>query len=335
MPAENAKASLTDFLKRNQTTEAAPVEAAPQVEPVKDSQPTEVQKEPRKVEEPTVLDNWDSTIKPEEPKTEPAKETEPYHVQIAKKVGFELKDEDELIAKLKADPFEGVPANLKKAVELAKKGGDFLQLLKVSQVDYSQIDPVNLYEADILAKAQDKQAAKEWLDTISPIQKQIEGERLKQGYTYQQQLQERELSQAVETERARAEATKNQFTEQLNETLNKTEAIEVAGYKLKLDAKHKRQIASSMASTEFWNDSRYKTQKGYDLERKVRDEFLTSNWDTVQQFLQDRVKTATLKEVANEVQNIDLENTKSRDKVEQKTSPLFERIKRDQSWGPK
>lgn len=335
MPTETAKASLSDFLK-TQKTEPAPVEApAPQVEPEKVSQPTEVQTEPRKVEEPTVLENWDSTAKAEDTKTEPAKETEPYHVQIAKKVGLELKDEEELIAKLKADPFEGVPANLKKAVELAKKGGDFLQLLKVSQVDYSQIDPVNLYEADVLAKAQDKQAAKEWLDTLSPIQKQIEGERLKQGYTYQQQLQEQELIRAVEADRARAEATKNEFTDKLQETLNKTEAIEVAGYKLKLDAKHKKQIAAAMASTEFWNDPRYKTQKGYDLERKVRDEFLTSNWDTVQQFLQDRVKTATLKEVAQEVQNIDLENTKSRDKVEQKPTPIHERIKLDRSWGVK
>lgn len=332
---EKSKASLSDFLK-TQTTEPAQVEApAPQVEPEKVSQPTEVQTEPRKVEEPTVLENWDSTAKAEDTKTEPAKETEPYHVQIAKKVGLELKDEEELIAKLKADPFEGVPANLKKAVELAKKGGDFLQLLKVSQVDYSQIDPVNLYEADVLAKAQDKQAAKEWLDTLSPIQKQIEGERLKQGYTYQQQLQEQELIRAVEADRARAEATKNEFTDKLQETLNKTEAIEVAGYKLKLDAKHKKQIAAAMASTEFWNDPRYKTQKGYDLERKVRDEFLTSNWDTVQQFLQDRVKTATLKEVAQEVQNIDLENTKSRDKVEQKPTPIHERIKLDRSWGVK
>jgi Enolase len=331
---EASKASLNDFLKKNQTAEQPPVAEAPKVEPEKVSQPTEIPTEPRKVEESTVLENWDKASA-EAPKTEPAVEPEPYYTQIAKKVGSEFKDEEELIAKLKADPFEGVPANLKKAVELAKKGGDYLQLLKVSQVDYSQIDPVSLYEADVLSKAQDKQAAKEWLDTISPIQKQIGGEQIKQNAIYHQQNQEQELIRSVETAKAQAEQVKKAYNEQAQETLNKTEAIEVAGYKLKLDGRHKKQIANSLASSEFWNDQRYQTQKGFDLERKIRDEFLTTNWETVQQFLSDRVKTATLKEVANEVQNIDLENTKGREQVEQKKSPLFERIKFDQTWGNK
>lgn len=330
---EAGTASLSTFLNKNQTTEVTPVEVTPKAETEKVSPPTEV-KEPRKVDEPTVLENWDKSVK-DEPKTttEPTITPEPYHVQISKKVGFELKDEDDLVAKLKTDPYEGVPANLKKAVELAKKGGDFLSLLKVSQVDYGQIDPVGLYEADILGKATDKAAAKEYLDSISPIQKQIEGERLKQGYVYQQQMQEQDLMRSVEAAKMQAEAVKQQAETQLQETLNKTEAIDVAGYKLKLESKHKRQLAESLKSSEFWNDPRYKTQKGYDLERKVRDEFLTANWDTVQQFLQDRVKNTTLKEIQQEVQNVDLEKNTARDQVESKTPPIFETIKRDPRWG--
>lgn len=331
---EAGSASLTDFLKAPQTTEAVKVETAPQVETEKVSPPTEVQSAPRKVEEPPVLENWDKSVK-DEPKTttEPAITPEPYHVQIAKKVGIELKDEDDLIAKLKADPYEGVPNNLKKAVELAKKQGDFLSLLKVSQVDYSQIDPVGLYEADILGKAADKQAAKEYLDSISPIQKQIEGDRLKQNYIYQQKMQEQELFRAADAEKAQAVAVRAQAETQLQEALNKTESIDVAGYKLKLESKHKRQLAENLKSSEFWNDNRYKTPKGYDIERKVRDEFLTANWDTVQQFLQERVKTATLKEIQQEVQNVDLEKNTAREQVVQKNASIFEQIKRDPKWG--
>lgn len=330
---EAAKASLSEFLKKNQTTEPAPVEAtAPQVEPEKVSQPTEVQTEPRKVEEPTVLENWDSTAPAAEP-TEPATTPEPYHVQIAKKVGLELKDEEELIAKLKADPYEGVPTNLKKAIELAKKGGDYLQLLKVSQIDYNAIDPVQIYEADVLSKAEDKQAAQEYLAAISPIQKQIEGNRLKQQYVYQQQMQEQELIRSVEAAKAQAEQTRQKHVAELHEALNKTEAIEVAGYKLKLDARHKKALATQMSSSEFWNDPRYQTAKGFDLERKVRDEFLVSNWDTVQNFLKERAKNETLKEIQNEVQNVDLDKSKGRDQVELPKTPIFERIKRDTSWG--
>ena len=334
---ETGKSSLESFLKKPQeqpvAQEVPVVAAAPtetKVESVKDTKPTEV-KDQRKAEEPTVLDNWDKEAKATESPEVPTI-TEPYYAPLAKKVGIEFKDEDEIVAKLKADPFEGVPVNLKKAIEFAKQGGDYLQLLKVSHVDYSKFESKDLYEADVLSKASDKVAAKEWLDSVSPIQKEIEGSRLKQNLMYQQQIQEQELARGLESQRQAAESTRTKATQALQEALNKTEAIDVAGFKLKLDARHKKAVATSIQSSEFWSDPRYQTSNGYDFNKKIRDEFLLSNWETVQGFLTDRVKSTTLKEVANEVQNVELEKNLGREQVDQKPTPLYKQLN-DQTRG--
>lgn len=319
---EAGKTSLGDFLKKTQ--EAAPVEAAA-VATEEVGQPTVVQT-PGKPDEPAVLEKWDTTggDAPSSPETT---EPEPYYKQLAKKVGLDVKDEDELVSKLKADPFEGVPTNLKKAVEFAKNGGDFLQLLKVNQIDYEGLDAAQLYEADVLAKAPDKEAAREYLDGLNPIQKVIEGTNLKQRLIAQQRMQEQDLIGALDREQKAKDQLRQTSLQAMTEVLDKTDAIEVAGYKLKLEGKHKKQIAQSMAASEFWNDSRYQTPKGYDIQQKIQHEFLINNWNTVQQFLQDRVKTSTLREVQQEVQNVDLERNTGRQVVETKTPPIFERIK--------
>lgn len=315
--------SLESFLNSRQP-EAAPAAVETPVATENVSQPTETPT-PGKPDEPTVVESWDKSEPPAEP-TQPVTQDEPYHAKIAKKVGLELKDEDDLINRLKADPYEGVPTNLKKAIEFAKKGGDYLQLLKVSQVDYNSFDPVQLYEADVLSKATDKEAAKEYLQTISPIQKQIEGARLKQSLVYQQQAQEADLSRALEAAKNQAAAEKQRALVEAQKAIDSTDAIEVAGYKLKLDTKHKKALSTALSSQEYWKDPRYQTSKGYDINRKIRDEFLTANWDTVQSFLTDRVKTAALKEVANEVQNVQLDKPQDRDQVDHKPTPLFDQL---------
>lgn len=79
-------------------------------------------------------------------------------------VGDNVSDVDglkEFITKLKQDnsalkekanenPLENVPESLKEAVELAKEGkGDYLELLKITSVDYTKLDPATLAESDI------------------------------------------------------------------------------------------------------------------------------------------------------------------------------------------
>lgn len=82
---------------------------------------------------------------------------------VFKKIGSalefgELKDESELIAKVnelrterdnlkKATdvPYEGVPDVLKEAIEAAKKGADWQSLMGAS-IDYSKVDPIQVFE---------------------------------------------------------------------------------------------------------------------------------------------------------------------------------------------
>jgi hypothetical protein len=325
---ERSSASLEALLNANKppVAEVPPTEEVKveTVAPEKVSQPTEVPS-PRKVDEPTVVESWDNTKV--EPHTEPVID-EPAYLKIAKKVGIDVKDEDELVAKFKADPYEGLPVNLKKAIEFAKKGGDYLKLLKVSDVDYNAFDPVQLYETDVLSKAPDKAAAQEWLQTLSPIQKHVEGSRLKQQLISQQQFQEIELQRSLEYAQAQAQAERDQAVGELTKAIESLDTIQVSDFKLKLDSRHKKALANSIAGQEFWKDKKYQTAKGYDIHRKIRDEFITSNWDTVQSFLADRVRANTLKTVIEEVQNPQLEPTTGRDQVDQKNTPLFEQLTR-------
>jgi hypothetical protein len=318
---ETAKSSLEAFLTKSTPEPAQPPVVETTVEAEKVSQPAEVN-EPRKADDPTVVESWDKSANTDEPKAS-VQDEEPYFQKLAKKVGIQVKDEDELVSKLKADPYEGLPTNLKKAIDFAKKDGDFLQLLKVSAVDYNTFDPVQLFEADVLSKAPNKEEAKDWLSTLSPVQKQIEGQRLKDRLIFQQQQQEQDLYRSLEATKQAQAAEKQKAIETLQNAVDNTEAVEVAGYKFKLDAKHKKALVNSIASGEFWKDDRYQTSKGFDISRKIKDEFLTSNWQSVETFLTERIKTSTLKQVAEEVQNVQLDKTNSRDQVELKPTPLF------------
>lgn len=317
---EKAAAGLQDLIKQEPIT-APPVAETPPVEaPVKDPAPVEAPPQPKADGPSTQFIEWDKD-------EEPAKPTTPLDIrQLAKKVGVEAESEDDFVAKLqaqtKADPFEGLPANLKKAVEYAKKGVDPLQLLKINSVDYSQIDPVQLFEADFLSKMPDKEQGRVALDAMNPFQKQYEGLKLKQQLEYQQRMAEADLLQQVEMSKQREVAERETFKNKLSSELGKVDSIE----NFKVLEKHRKAIFNEIA--ERGENPRYKTANGYDYARQIRDTFITSNWDSLKEHLFNKAKVATLKEELNQIQNVDLKRNTERLPVNPADESIHDKINR-------
>src|SRR6185436_3864896 len=58
---------------------------------------------------------------------------------------------EQTVQELKTNPVfgENIPKQLQEAIEIANKGGDYLAYLDVASVDYSKVDPIELYEDEV------------------------------------------------------------------------------------------------------------------------------------------------------------------------------------------
>ncbi len=227
---------------------------------------------------------------------------------LVKDLGFEVKTKEELVEKVKSiktpeDPYKGLPDNLRKAVDFAKQGGDFLQLLKVSQVDYSQIDPTVLYEQQILNGTQDKVKAKEYLDSLSPLAKEFEGQKLKNQMIQWQESAEKQLLDELNAKTAQELAKRAENEQRLRETVNKVDSVE--GFKVKQGDKDRfiREVLDGSLTKELFMDNKGQ----FDYEKMMRVRFLTKNFDAIQKHYGERIKNATKREIVEGLTNADVQ----------------------------
>lgn len=297
----------------------APKAPEPVVEPKVETQPEPspevVNKVETKVEEPIQPkvevpateepEDWDpeSTTTPE-----PKKESTFDFQSFIKDVGFEdVKDESEFkerVKKLKepaSDAFEGLDERMKKAVELAKKGGDYLSFLKVSQVDYTKVDPVQLFEQSLRNDpAFTPEEVEELLNSYTPFQKKQLGiEKRNQYIQWQRQEESRIQSEIASAEAVRA-AAKAKADKDLKETLNKVDKI--AGLTLK--SSHKQDIYDAITSGRMQKELFFDPKTGeYDNQSMIETYFLKKNKDKIINFYTKKAKNETLRDYHKEVSN--------------------------------
>lgn len=296
--------------------------------------PVVTDKEVPKIETPTVVEppvnpepstdlEWDeetpiSIPQPEVKTEQPAPVTFDYS-RLGKSIGFEdVKSEDELIAKVKELPkkaLEGVPESLQKAIELAKKGGDYLSYLKVSEFDYTSVEPVELFKTDLFnrVKQLNPQATKDELETryqealgsYAPIQQLIEGQKLQKSYTDWQKAESERIEREAVQKKAMADA-------KVKESIDKLE--EVRGFKVK--PSHKAAMYDYITSGQLQKD--LFSQDGYNYEALVEIAFERKYGKKASEFLWNKAKTATKKELVKELTNAQIEKPAERLSVETK-----------------
>lgn len=299
-PAEEVVTPTTEVENLKQDTPSA-VET-----PVNPEVPTELEK-----------DEWD--LEDSKPSVTTETITTPTFdfSELGKSVGLgEIKDKDDLVVKIKSletKALEGVPENLKKALELAKQGGDYLSYLGVSQVDYSAVDPVELFKSDLFnrVKQLNPQATKQELEdryaealgAYAPIQQLVEGQKLQKGYMDYQKNEAARIEQESRQRKAQADA-------KIKESIDKLE--EVNGFKLKHH--HKSSMYDYITSGQLQKD--LFSQDGYNYEALVEIAFQRKYGKKANEFLWNKAKTVTKKEIVKELTNPQIEKPAQAPSVE-------------------
>jgi hypothetical protein len=288
-----------------------------EVENLKQETPTETPA-PVNPEASTELEkDWDDES-PETPAVEVTNSTPSFDFsELGKSIGLgEIKDKDELVTKIKSletKALDGVPDNLKKALELAKQGGDYLSYLGVSQVDYSSVDPVELFKNDLFAriKSMNPQATKQELEdrytealgAYAPIQQLVEGQKLQKSYTDYQKSEAIRIEQEARQRKATADA-------KVKESIDRLE--EINGFKLKPN--HKAQMYDYITSGQLQKD--LFSQDGYNYEALVDIAFQRKFGKKATEFLWNKAKTTTKKEIVKELTNPQIEKPVEKPSVE-------------------
>jgi hypothetical protein len=194
-------ALLANRVKRDANTQTTPVEQVPAVEPKPASQQVPVISQPvvppkeEKVVPPPVVQEVQATVELK---------------RLGSALNLEVKSEEELVTKvteqltklkeLESLSLDGIPDQLKQAVEIAKKGGDWLAFAGANSLDAKNIDAVELferqYEKENAARFKnpdgtiDYAKLDEEIDSISPGMKQMQGQMLKNQIVQRQQQQQ-------------------------------------------------------------------------------------------------------------------------------------------------
>lgn len=284
-------------------------------------------------------EDWDP-VSPAVPETR--KEATFDFQSFIKDVGFEdVKDEVEFkewVKKLKepqVDAYEGLDERMKKAVELAKKGGDYLSFLKVSQIDYTKVDPVQLFEQSIRSEgAYTPEEVEELLNSYTPFQKKQLGlEKRNQYIQWQRQEEARIQSEIAAVEASRA-AAKLKAEKDLKETLNKVEKI--AGLTLK--SHHKQDIYDAITSGRMQKELFFDPKTGeYDNQSMIETYFLKKNKEKIINFYTNKAKNETLRNYHKEVSNANVAPSAEKPTPETptKSDPLMDFVNRSRSGSKK
>jgi len=266
---------------------AAPVAVAPVVEPVVD------------LDAP--VDNWEIDA-PVSPAPEAPLQLD---VQtLAKELGFESAKTKEDLAKaiaevkIKAEAasknIEVLPEDLTKAVEIARQGGNYLEYLKVSSVDWSKQDPISLFENwvfDRLAK-QNKTVEEidTYLDSVNDVDKDLRGRELQMQYTNYQNQQRA----AIE---AQARQERQQFENATQSALNSISDV----YGFKLSQSHKETLFRDFTSSQIGRA--LLAQSNGDFKQALTGLFNVKYGAKIDQFRKQQIKNSTKRELLNEITN--------------------------------
>jgi hypothetical protein len=285
-------------------------------------------------------EEWDPEVTSTEPELK--KEATFDFRSFIKDVGFDdVKDETEFkerVKKLKEpapDAMDGLDERMKKAVELAKKGGDYLSFLKVSQVDYTKVDPIQLFEQSIKGDASyTPEEAQEILDSMTPLQKKQAGiEKRSQYVNWQRQEEARIQSEIASAESVRV-AAKAKADKDLKETLNKVEKI--AGLTLK--PSHKQDIYDAITTGRMQKEIFFDPKTGeYDNQSMIETYFLKKNKDKIINFYTKKAKNETLRDYHKEVSNANVTPTgeKPTPEAATKSDPLMDFVNKSRGGSKK
>lgn len=231
--------------------------------------------------------------------------------KLSNDLGFEVKGKDDLVSRFKElneqlkskeaeleSASSSIPEDLKGAIKLAKDGGDYLEYLKISSVDYNNIDEVELFEYEVSQLFTDSkgnvdtEGLEEYLDSLSDVDKKLKGRELKSQYVQKQQATIAQLERQAAEKKATADKALKQAVDSMNN---------VAGFKVNPSQKSK--LFNDISTGKMVSSLFYDKNGNYDFNKIAENYFKILNFDKIQNFYKQRVKANTKKEILNETTN--------------------------------
>lgn len=172
---------------------------------------------------------------------------------------------------------DNLPNELVEAIEVHKDGGNYLEYLKITSVDYSIIDPVDLwmhdksqYFLDPATKQIDEERLNAYAEKIGEDQIRIEGSQLKDRMQNQRTDKEKAFRQATIDRKTKNEAD-------LKEVMSKIDSI--SNYKL--TPNHKQTLLNGILTGKMMKDMFFNTDGSYDYPKMIDNYFKSKYFDKV------------------------------------------------------
>ncbi len=254
------------------------------------------------------IDDWDSEATLDAPATPEPSVTFDFG-EMGKALGAEnIKTKEDLVSyvsKVKSDAesvksgMSDLPQDLSKAIELAKQGGDYLGYLKVSSVDYTKLDPVDVYEEYVIDRATDANGNVDYdkvntfLDSIQDFDKELRGKEILRNLQSQQQLAVRQLEdQAVKR--------KDEAIKSVQTVLSTLE--DVNGFKLK--PTHKQELFDWIVSGKMMKEAFFSENTGeYDFSKVVKAAALLKYGEKMDAYRKQQIRNGVKRELLDDLQN--------------------------------
>jgi hypothetical protein len=287
----------------------------PTEEIVSENTEEEVAEKPSEIEEEDDED-WDT----EAPITEDTIKPDFDFNSLSNDLGVEFSTKEELVSAVKElqnglkeaqtnstqldDYMKDIPDDLKEAIDVSKKGGDYLDYLDVSSINYDSINNRDLLYDSVrsyFAEGDEGEAAvEEYIDDLGETEVNIKGSQIRNQLKYSQQ----ESKQAITN---KIQAQKQQAEKQLKTAISEVNAVD--GYKL--NSNHKKKIFDDIASGKMMKEMFGGPDGKYDYSKMVKNYFKVAYWDKVQAYNKKRIQTSTKREIIDELTNASVETPSS------------------------
>lgn len=204
----------------------------------------------------------------------------------------------------KAATLSSIPEPLQEAIEVANKGGDYLEYLGISTIDYDALDDRTLVEEQLLSYGLFKnadgsineEALAEHVEGLSDKDVLVQAAQARARFKHEQAVQRQAVTQ-------KAEQRKAENVKQLRDALDKLEAV--GPFKLKPN--HKKDMYDTFVNGQMMKEL-FQTDGKFDFNKALRIYFKEKYSDKIDKLVTEAVRNQTIKSVKNDIKNVDLQS---------------------------
>jgi hypothetical protein len=284
-------------------TEPVTVEpdASKQAEPTVVAEPKTTEPEPV----PDIFSDWDADPTTPEPIAPVTTGQLPVDVlnELGKVLGLEkVQGKEDVVAAITAIKAEAEKAKgpdkaqirpeLLKAIELDQKGGDYKEYLKVVSENYSNADPVQLYEDYIFDRATDANGnvdvdkVEEYLNSITDFDKELRGKDLQSRLVQDQARKVAEIETAAIRQREKTDA-------ELKAALSSI--TEIDGFKI--NDRHRSESFDWVSSGKMMKDLFYDANGNLDPNKVAKNAFRMKYYEKLDAYQKNKIRNGTKREI--------------------------------------